>query len=156
MKPVILPMRGDRYECGFLEAGALAGLPPEHTLVVAWHHLEECSAVRLPRIQNPCAVRAVRPRDVAADQIEHERDILRLDERLEINHARIATLGKPSVHVEHVGHAAAHPGGEIATRPAEYDDASRSHVLAAVIADAFDHRVRPAVPNGESFAGQTA
>ena len=60
------------------------------------------------------------------------------------------------VRVEHVGDAAAHAGGEVAAGPAEHDDASAGHVLAAVIADAFDDGERAAVADGEAFAGDAA
>ena len=60
------------------------------------------------------------------------------------------------VDVEHVGDAAAHAGGEVAPGPAEHDDPAAGHVLAAVIADAFDHRARAAVAHGEPLAGQAA
>ena len=44
---------------------------------------------------------------------------------------------------EHVGDAAAHAGGEVPAGAAEHDDAAAGHVLAAVIADAFDDRRAP-------------
>ena len=58
--------------------------------------------------------------------------------------------------VEHVGDAAAHAGGEVAPGLAEDDDAAAGHVLAAVIADAFDDRRRAAVAHGEPLAGDAA
>ncbi len=39
---------------------------------------------------------------------------------------------------------------------AEDDDAAAGHVLAAVIADAFDNRVGTAVADAEAFAGDAA
>ncbi len=63
---------------------------------------------------------------------------------------------KLAVLIEHVGHAAAHPGGEVASGLAEHDDQSARHVLAAVIADAFDDRVRAAVAHREALAGHAA
>ena len=48
------------------------------------------------------------------------------------------------------------PGGEIAAGAAEHDDAAAGHVLAAVIADAFDDRLRAAVAHGEPLAGDAA
>ena len=50
---------------------------------------------------------------------------------------------KAAVLVEHVCDAAAHPGGEVPTGRAEDDDAAARHVLAAVVADAFDHGEAP-------------
>ncbi len=54
--------------------------------------------------------------------------------------ARLQRAAERSVRVEHVRDAAAHAGGEVAPRPAQHDDAPAGHVLAAVIADALDHR----------------
>ena len=48
------------------------------------------------------------------------------------------------------------PGGEVAAGPAEHDDAAAGHVFAAVVADAFDDRVRAAVADGEALAGDAA
>ena len=58
--------------------------------------------------------------------------------------------------VEHVGDAAAHAGSEVAAGRAEHDDAPAGHVLAAVIADAFDDRQGAAVAHGEPLAGEPA
>ena len=58
--------------------------------------------------------------------------------------------------VPDVGDAAAHAGGEVAARGAEHDDAAAGHVLAAVVADAFDDRVGAAVAHGEPLGGAAA
>ena len=58
--------------------------------------------------------------------------------------------------VEHEGQAAAHAGGEVAPGRAQDDDAPAGHVLAAVVADALDDRVRAGVAHGEALAGQPA
>ena len=61
-----------------------------------------------------------------------------------------------AVLVEHVGDAAAHAGGEVAPGAAEHDDAAAGHVLAAVVADALDDRVRARVAHGEALAREAA
>ena len=48
------------------------------------------------------------------------------------------------------------PGREIPPGPSEHDDAAAGHVLAAVIADAFDDGERAAVADGEPLAGDAA
>ncbi len=48
---------------------------------------------------------------------------------------------------------AGHPGREVATDRAENDDRAVRHVLAAVVADALDHRHGAGVPDGEALAG---
>ena len=63
---------------------------------------------------------------------------------------------KSSVLVVDVGDAAAHAGGEVAPGRAEHDDAAAGHVLAAVVADALDDRVRARVAHGEALAREPA
>jgi hypothetical protein len=57
--------------------------------------------------------------------------------------------------VEDVGDAAGHAGSEVAAGHAEHDDRAAGHVLAAVIADAFDDRGRTRVADGKALAGDT-
>ena len=64
--------------------------------------------------------------------------------------------GEAAVLVEHVGDAAAHPGGEVAPGAAEHDDVAAGHVLAAVVADALDDGVGARVAHGEPLAGEPA
>ena len=85
-----------------------------------------------------------------------ELDIVLGLERLEIDHLLIAAAREAAVGVEHVGDAAAHARREVAAGPADHDDAPRGHVLAAVIADAFDHGKRAAVADREPLAGDAA
>ena len=115
---------------------------------------------RRPRAQS--ASRRARQRaagvaDVPRDQILHQSRRPRAStsgSRSTI--AEVAAAREVAVRVEHVGDAAAHAGGEVAAGPAEHDDAPAGHVLAAVIADALDHRERAAVADGEPLAGDAA
>src|SRR5439155_12385757 len=52
--------------------------------------------------------------------------------------------------------APAHAGGEVPARAAEDHDESLGHVLAAVVADALDHRGDAAVAHAEPLAGLAA
>ena len=61
-------------------------------------------------------------------------------QRLEIDHRRIAALGKFALEVEHVGDAARHAGREVSSCGSQNDDRAAGHVFAAVVADALDHR----------------
>ena len=90
------------------------------------------------------------------DQGLHQVDLVGVDQRLEIDHLRLQRRANVAVRVEHVGHAAAHAGGEVAPGPAEHDDAAAGHVLAAVIADALDHHGGAAVADAEALAGHAA
>ena len=63
---------------------------------------------------------------------------------------------KLPVAIEHVRDAAAHARREVAPGLAEHDHAAAGHVLAAVIADAFDDGTRAAVAHGEPLARDAA
>ena len=58
--------------------------------------------------------------------------------------------------IPHEREPAAHPGREVAAGRAEDHGASAGHVLARVIADAFDHRGRARVAHAEPFADDAA
>ena len=79
-----------------------------------------------------------------------------VEERLEIDHLAIAPAREVAVGVEHIGDAAAHAGREVAPGPPEHDHPPAGHVLAAVIADTFDHDRRAAVADAETLAGHAA
>ena len=55
-----------------------------------------------------------------------------------------------------VGDAAAHAGGEVAAAAAQHHDHAAGHVLAAVIAHAFDHGGGAGVAHREALAGHAA
>ena len=93
---------------------------------------------------------------MARDHRSDEIDVLVLLERLQLDHPAIAASRKQPVVVDDVGDAAAHAGGEVAPGATQDDDAAAGHVLASVIADTFDDRVRAAVAHGEALAGDTA
>ena len=72
------------------------------------------------------------------------------------DHRHVATLREIAVDIQHVGHAAAHAGREIAPRRPEYHHASTGHVLATVVADRLDDRAHATVANAKPFAGHPA
>ncbi len=57
---------------------------------------------------------------------------------------------------QHISDAAAHAGGEVAAGGAEHHHAAAGHVLAAVVAHAFDHRMGAAVSHAEPLGGAAA
>ena len=68
----------------------------------------------------------------------------------------ISLFSRVVVQVEHVGRAAGHAGGEVAADRPEDDDGAAGHVLAAVVADAFDDGGRAGVAHREPLADETA
>ena len=93
---------------------------------------------------------------VAQQEISDDLHIRLLEQGFKIDGVQIAALlGKVSALVENIGDAAAHAGGEISAAGAEHEHDAVRHVLAAVVADALDHRGRSGVANGKAFAGDS-
>ena len=74
-------------------------------------------------------------------------DRLQVHARLVAQHAR-----KLARFIQHEGDAAGHARGEIAAGAAQHDHQALGHVLAAVIADDFDHRRRAGIADREALA----
>ena len=89
------------------------------------------------------------------DHLPHDLPIVGV-ERVEIDHAGIEAALEVAPRIKHVRDAAAHARREVAPGLAEHDHAPAGHVLAPVIADPLDDRVRAAVPHGKSLAGDAA
>ena len=69
--------------------------------------------------------------------------LLRLGQnRLQIDHRRIAAPGELAVLVKHIRNASGHPGSEVAAGDPEHGNGAAGHVFAAVVTNAFDHRGR--------------
>src|SRR5947209_20363786 len=79
-----------------------------------------------------------------------------VEHRLELDHGEIATPREPAVLVKHIGDAARHAGREVAAGRAEHDHDAAGHVLAAMIAGAFDHRDGTRIAHREALAGDAA
>src|SRR6266516_4837204 len=77
-------------------------------------------------------------------------------DRLQVHHRGVATLHEFAVEVEHIGDAAGHSGGEVASGDAQDGDGPAGHVFAAVISDAFDDGGGARVAYGETLAGHAA
>src|SRR6266705_2505689 len=77
-------------------------------------------------------------------------------DRLQVHHRDVATLHEFAVEVEHIGDAAGHSGGEVASGDTQDGDGPAGHVFAAVISDAFDDGGGARVAYGETLAGYAA
>src|SRR5258706_985012 len=84
------------------------------------------------------------------------RRVVFLGNRLELDHRHVAALREVALFVEHVGDAAGHSRGEVASRLAEDHDGSAGHVLAAVIAHALDDGGGAGIAHAEALAGHAA
>src|SRR6267154_2155250 len=77
-------------------------------------------------------------------------------DRPQLDHPGVTSRWKRTVFVEYIRDAAAHAGREVAPGFAEYRDQSARHVLAAMIANSLDYRMRAAVAHRESLARDAA
>ena len=80
--------------------------------------------------------------------------IFLLVDRFQIDHVEVAERVEQLMLVEDVGDAAAHSGGEVSAGASDDDHRAAGHVLAGMIADAFDDGHGAAVADGESLADQ--
>src|SRR5438093_317738 len=157
-KPVTLPTRRPD-ELGKRRLAPLGPRPrlgEEDASIVLRHHLDESGLEPDPVVEDAHGVGRARRGDVAPDQVAHELDVLGPIERLEVHHAEIAAPLEVAVHVERVRDPARHARGEVPAGEPEHDDAPAGHVLASVVADAFDDRVDAAVPHAEPLTGDAA
>ncbi len=136
-------------------AGFLLGQLGQRPLVVVRHDLLELRQRRVPVAQDPRGDRRLRAQVVLLDQ-PVQLDRVGLRDLVEADEPHVAARLEAAVVVEHVGHAAAHAGGEVAPRRPEDHRAAARHVLAAVVADALDDRARARVAHGEALAGEAA
>src|SRR5271170_20444 len=94
--------------------------------------------------------------EIAAMVMEALHQLLLVRDRLQFDHREIAARGEIAGLVEHIGDAAGHPGGEIASGDADHHHDAAGHVFAAVIARPFHDRDRPGIAYREPFAGDAA
>src|SRR6185503_8796799 len=94
--------------------------------------------------------------EIAALVIVARDHVLFLDHRLEIDHGQIAARAEVADFVEHIGDAARHAGGEVASGGPEHDHHAAGHVFAAMVAGALDHRHRAGIAHRETLAGDAA
>src|SRR5207244_2239735 len=155
MNPVALPMHDleirqhDRYDID----GAELRLAFEHAPVIPRHHFHEHLRRRRPVGQQAGRERAARVPHVPLQQLEHQLHVVFTIERFEIHELGIAAWSERRLRIVDVRDTAAHAGCEIASGLAEHDDTAAGHVLAAMIADAFDDGDGSAVADRETFAG---
>src|ERR1700678_4523287 len=93
---------------------------------------------------------------MACDEILHDLQILCFDQGLEIDRAEVAALfGKIALLIENISHAATHARSEISATRSQHQYGSLRHVLAAVVANAFDNGGGTGVAHGEAFSGDS-
>src|ERR1043166_2041851 len=139
-------------QAGFLGAGDAF----EHALVILWQHFHELPDHVLPQIEDLLRTVAVCEAHVTIDHATHFRDLDRIGKLAQLDHLLVATRREIAGHVEHVGHAAAHPGGEVASGRTEHHHAAAGHVFATVIAHGLDDGAHARVAHREPFARHAA
>ncbi len=89
---------------------------------------------------------------MALDHAAHLLDLRGVGERFDVHHLLVHAAGEIAHLIENVCNASGHAGTEIPACRAEYDDVTTGHVLAAVIADRLDNRIRATVAHGETLS----
>eukprot|EP00982_Pelagococcus_subviridis_P002394 18522-Pelagococcus_subviridis.AAC.9 len=93
---------------------------------------------------------------VLRDEPVHERLVLVVLDRVEVNLGPVAVRRERPLRVVHVRDAAGHPRREVPPGGAEDAHDAARHVLAAVVADALDDGVRARVADAETLRGDAA
>jgi hypothetical protein len=88
--------------------------------------------------------------------VEAFHQVFLLFDRFEVDHGQVAALGKRAFFIEDIGNSPRHAGGEVPAGGPDHDHDAARHVLAAVVARAFDHRDRARVTDREALAGDAA
>ena len=91
--------------------------------------------------------------DVPAQELPDRPDVFFLLDGFEVHHLPVAADVEILVLVQHVGNAAGHARGKVASGLADNHHAAAGHVFATVISHALHHRVDAAVPDAEALAG---
>ncbi len=161
--------------------GGLRGMHlGERPPVLVREHLHELAARGLPVVEHRERERAAGEAQVPLDQLAQQRLVrLARDAAAGPCPARRARARRPSAAprscsgssatidvlqrcanvpsgIVDVGDAAAHARGEVAPGRAEHDHRAAGHVLAAVVAGAFDDRRRAGIAHAEALAGDAA
>ena len=77
-------------------------------------------------------------------------------DRLEIDHGEVAAPLEIALLIQHIGDAARHAGGEIASRRPDHHHHAAGHIFAAMVAGAFDHGDGAGIAHGKALAGDAA
>src|SRR5262245_18026258 len=156
IKPVVSPT-GHRHH-RFVDVDApleRVALGLEHPLEVLGEDLRESLDIAPPRRQDLLGDRRARELEVHGDERAQRLDVL-VVECVDVDHLVVHTPVERAVRVPYEREAATHSGREIAAGRAEDDRAPAGHVLASVIADAFDDRRRARVAHTEALADEPA
>ena len=90
------------------------------------------------------------------DQVLQQGNVILVLYRFQADHVLVDPLIEVPIFVQHVGDAAAHTGSEVLARLAQHHHSAAGHVLAAVVAHAFDDSGSAGITDAEPLAGYTA
>ena len=139
----IADVRIKRRHDGFVAAQALLFRVLQffqNTLVILRQHLDELRHEILPVGENLRGAFAFRIGLVPLHKFPDGFNFVLIGEFFEADHILVAVRGEVTGLVEHIGDAAAHARGEIASRPAEHEYPPAGHVFATVVANGLDDR----------------
>src|SRR4051794_36812493 len=127
----------------------------EHSLVVLREHLDEVAHLVVPAGEDARRHGRVGLRLVLADDRPQPLAVVVFD-WIDVDHLEVEPAGEGVVRVVHEREPTGHAGAEVAARRPEHDDLAAGHVLAPVVAHAFDDRGRARVADAEPFADDAA
>src|SRR6185437_5837673 len=149
-----LPCRHHRRLLPRRTIDSLRPLHAQHPLVLMREHLEEAFLCLLPVLQYPSRLRTAGQLNVALNQRADLLNVSGLHQRLQVHARKITAAGaEVTLVVIDIGDAAAHAGSKVASCGAKDHNESLGHVLASVIAHAFNNSRSAGVADCESLAG---
>src|SRR5208337_1085491 len=131
-------------------------LPLEHHPILSRQYFDKLLGIVVPLVEDSPRDRALLVLLMPHDQRVQLLELVLVDDRPQLDHAGIAARSERTIFVKYVCHSPAHAGREVTAGLAEHHDQAARHVLASMVADALDDRVRAAVAYGEPFAGNAA
>src|SRR3990172_3725066 len=152
MKPLGLATGGPNGVAGFAGPALLF----QDAAVFQRHDLDEPRGGPGPFAEQRFGHGATRVLKLPLHQPLNQVQVLRFFQGLQGDHLHVAARREVAVPIVDIGDAAAHAGAEVAAGPAQDDDASAGHVLAAVVAAALDDGDCAAVAHREPLPRDAA
>src|SRR5450631_1650521 len=161
MKPLVLPMlhllggRRNRYR-KVRNVSLLAAAHAQDSFEFVREDLDESRVHVVPVIENPLGATAASQVHVASNEIADTLHILNFKQRFEVDGVEVAAfLSEIHALVENISDTTAHASGKISAARTEHQHQPVCHVLAAMIANAFDDRGRSGIADRKTLAGDS-
>src|SRR2546427_421557 len=114
-------------------------------------HFLEPPAIRFPRVEDGAGAGTPGLVEVLLNELAQHPFVHRV-QAADSNHLQVAVGFEQAALIEDVGDAVRHPGRKVPPDRSQHDHHAAGHVLAAVVARAFDHCDGTGVPDREAVA----